>query len=181
MERSWWCSCECSPSRLTHGVWDALAVAHTRNERLQLSRLLARPSNPPLTTQQAQSRIQSQLPLSQKLTYATQVIDNSGTLQDLHAQVDRLVKRWKKQQGGESGWWWRLCWLVPPMGITAGAISLIKGWWAASRKAGRKSRGEVRRRPGQIGDDEEGERIELKERGQGSGRRRNTGSSVGSD
>ena len=146
------------------------------NERLQLSRLLARPSNPPLTAPQAKSRIASQLPLSQKLSYATQVLDNSGTPADLSSQVDRLVKRWKAQQGGESGWWWRLCWLIPPVGLAAGAICLIQGWWrAGKRKDRRRGRGEVDRRLG--GGD--GESIELKERGEG--RRRNTGSSVGSD
>ena len=150
--------------------------ADRSNERLQLSRLLARPADPPLTTAQAQARISSQLPMSAKLGYATQVIDNSGTLQDLTAQVDRLVRRWRAQQGGPTGWWWRLCWLLPPLGLVAGGICLLQNWWNAKKRSGRRrGRGEVDRR---IGGDEEGERIELTDR---SGRRRNTGSSVGSD
>jgi len=145
------------------------------NERLQLTRLLARPSDPPLTPAQAKSRISAQIPLSQKLSYATQVLDNSGTQSDLNAQVDRLVKRWKAQQGGSSGWWWRLCWLVPPVGLAAGAICLLQGWWRSGRTSRRRGRGEVDQRV-------PGESIEMSDRGgRGDGRRRNTGSSVGSD
>lgn len=146
--------------------------AKFRNERLQLSRLLDRPSDPPLTPAQAQSRISSQLPMSSKLNYATQVIDNSGSIQDLNLQIDRLIKRWKAQQGGNSGWWWRLCWIVPPLGLVAGGLCLLQNWWNAKRSGRRRGRGEVDKRLGT-----EGESIELRDRR----RRRNTGSSVGSD
>lgn len=163
--------------RIEAGVYGEHYNANARNERLQLTRLLARPSDPPLTPAQAKSRISAQLPLSQKLSYATQVLDNSGTQSDLSTQVDRLVKRWKAQQGGETGWWWRLCWLIPPVGLAAGAICLLQGWWRAGKRNNRRrGRGEVDRRLG----GEEGESIELRERG-ATGRRRNTGSSVGSD
>ena len=127
------------------------------NERLQLSRLLARPSDPPLSETQAKARIASQLPLSAKLAYSTQVLDNSGTTSDLSAQVDRIVRRWYAQQGGNTGWWWRLCWLVPPVGITAGLLCLAGNWMRSLKKKGRRrGRGEVQNRDG-------GERIEMKE------------------
>lgn len=123
----------------------------TRNEKLQLSRLLARPSDPPLTETQAKARISSQLALSAKLAYSTQVLDNSGSLQDLAVQVDRLVRRWHAQQGGSSGWWWRACWLFPPVGITAGLLCLVKNALrSVGRKGRRRGRGEVEHRDERI-------------------------------
>lgn len=116
-----------------------------RNEKLQLTRLLDRPSNPPLTPAQASSRISSQLPLKAKLPYANSVLDNSGTPKDLSQQVDRLLHKWKQQQGGPSGWWWKVCWLVPPVGLSAGLLCLISRWWRF-RGDRRRGRGEVERR-----------------------------------
>lgn len=84
----------------------------------------------------------AQMPMSAKLNYATSVIDNSGTIADLETQVDRVVARWKQQQGGATGWWWRLCWLLPPVGLVAGWISLLKTYFKA-KKVRRRSRGEV--------------------------------------
>lgn len=151
-----------------------LPSRHCSNERLQLSRLLSRPSDPPLSESQARNRIDSQLSLSSKTAYATSVIDNSGTLTDLCEQVDRLVGRWRKQQGGGTGWWWRLCWVIPPVGLAAGMVCLIRGWWKARGGPRRRARGEVERKGGREGG-AEGERIELKEL---KGGRRRTGSSV---
>jgi dephospho-CoA kinase len=87
----------------------------------------------------------AQMPLSEKLVHATTVIDNSGTLSDLEAQVDRVVAKWKHAQGGSTGWWWRLCWVVPPVGLAAGWISLLLTWMR-SRKPRRRTRGESERR-----------------------------------
>jgi len=84
----------------------------------------------------------AQMPMSDKLNYATTVIDNSGTLSDLEVQVDRAVAKWKRQQGGSSGWWWRLCWLVPPVGITAGWVCLLLTY-LRTRKPRRRTRGEM--------------------------------------
>ena len=148
--------------RLSH-TWSP--ANRSRNEKLQLQRLLDRPSNPPLTQSQASSRISSQLPLSKKLTYATSVLDNSGTPKDLSQQVDRLVHKLKKQQGGESGWWWKVCWLIPPVGLSAGLICLISRWWRFRGGERRRGRGEVEKR------DARGENIELREM-----KRRNRGS-----
>lgn len=129
------------------------------NERLQLSRLLDRQSNPPLTQSQASSRIASQQPLSAKLSYATSVIDNSGSFTDLNDQVDRTVAKWRAQQGGDSGWWWRLCWLIPPVGLIAGALCLF-AVWREGKKDRRRGRGEVSRRDRS---EQAAERIELME------------------
>lgn len=144
-----------------------------RNEKLQLSRLLNRPSDPPLSQTQAQARISSQMPLSSKITYSTSIIDNSGTLSDLTSQVDRQVARWRAQQGGGSGWWWRVCWLLPPVGLVAGGLCLAGRWWRG-RKGRRRGRGEVERKRSGV----EGERIELSDLG---GRRRAAISSTAGD
>ncbi|KAI9137715.1 dephospho-CoA kinase-domain-containing protein [Paraphysoderma sedebokerense] len=45
-----------------------------------------------LSVADADTRIKSQMDMSQKLKYATKVIDNSGTLDQLHDQVDRLLE-----------------------------------------------------------------------------------------
>lgn len=146
------------------------------NESLQLARLLSRPPLPgqaQLTKAAAQSRINSQLSLSSKLPYADHVLDNSGTPKDLQQQVDFVVAKWKKSQGGETGWWWRLCWILPPLGIWVGAWALVwrevRRWRRVGKDKGRRrARGETTRR------DHEDERIELRE----IGRRRTSGSDL---
>jgi dephospho-CoA kinase len=54
----------------------------------QLSRLMARDR---LTQQAAQQRVESQMPLVQKCDRADVVLDNSGSLEALYAQVDRAL------------------------------------------------------------------------------------------
>lgn len=44
-----------------------------------------------LSPEEAQQRIQSQMPLEKKLALAKHVIENSGTLDDLHQQVDLII------------------------------------------------------------------------------------------
>ncbi len=55
-------------------------------ESQQLERICQRDK---LTTQQAQARIQSQIPLAQKVAAADVVLDNSSTEEGLKVQVDR--------------------------------------------------------------------------------------------
>ena len=73
------------------------------------------------TREAAMARLNAQLPLSDKLAYADQVIDNSGSPQDLQNQVDAIVKTLTAR----TGWSWRLFWLLPPLGLLIGAWSLI--------------------------------------------------------
>jgi dephospho-CoA kinase len=54
---------------------------------LQLERLMARSG---LTREQAEARLAAQLPLDEKRKHATWIIDNSGTVTETRAQVDRL-------------------------------------------------------------------------------------------
>lgn len=144
------------------------------NEKLQLSRLLNRPSTPPLTQTQAQARISSQMSISTKTSYSTCIIDNSGTLIDLKTQVDRQVLRWRQQQGGSFGWWWKICWFLPPIGLVAGGLCLIQKWFKGKKGSRRRGRGEVDRRGKEL-DGIVGERIELSDMG---GRRRTASSST---
>jgi dephospho-CoA kinase len=75
----------------------------------------------------ASSRLNSQLAISDKVQYADRVIDNSGSLADLEAQVNSLVLALEK----EAGWTWRLSWLLPPWGFLSAMRILV--WRTLSR------------------------------------------------
>ncbi len=70
---------------LVDSIWVVAVDAAT-----QLSRLQSRDG---LSTEAAQQRIASQLPLVTKIAQADHVIWNSGTLPELYAQVDRLWRQ----------------------------------------------------------------------------------------
>lgn len=89
------------------------------SEILQIQRLRARNN---LSLSEAQARLGAQHPLSSKLDYADFVIDNSGPLPDLQAQVDRVIAK----LDGRAGWSWVLSWLIPPVGI---ARALLRISW----------------------------------------------------
>jgi dephospho-CoA kinase len=55
----------------------------------QLTRLMQRSQ---LTLQAAQARVNSQMPLAQKCDHADVVLDNSGTIETLYAQIDRALQ-----------------------------------------------------------------------------------------
>jgi dephospho-CoA kinase len=74
---------EAGMTDLVSEIW----VVSCRPEQ-QLSRLMARDR---LTQQAAQRRIESQMPLAQKCDRADVVLDNSGSLEGLYAQVDRAL------------------------------------------------------------------------------------------
>ena len=83
-----------APLLIEAGAYDSvdLIVVVTASPEIQLQRILARSSaqNRPLTENEAQARIDSQMPLSEKVKYADVVIENSGTLEELNKQVDQL-------------------------------------------------------------------------------------------
>ena len=58
----------------------------------QIDRLIHRDN---LTVEQAQARINSQMPISEKCDRADVVLDNSSTLEDLRQQVDLAIKKFK--------------------------------------------------------------------------------------
>lgn len=71
-----------------HKNLDGLVVTWCRSEQ-QLERLRARG----LTQEEARQRIAAQLPIEEKLRYATEKIDCSGTLEETRLQVEALAKK----------------------------------------------------------------------------------------
>ncbi|BGP43896.1 Dephospho-CoA kinase cab5 [Rhodotorula kratochvilovae] len=144
-----------APLLIEAGLWKlcgAIVVVYC-SEILQLQRLRSRNN---LSLADAQARLSAQAPLSSKLKYADYVLDNSGPLGDLTAQVDHVVAR----LNGRAGWSWVLSWLCPPVGIVRAVLRV--GWrlWVkgVGKEKHRRTRGE--RRP---------ESIELRERGRRRG------------
>jgi dephospho-CoA kinase len=83
------------------------------------------------------SRLNSQLPITEKVDYADEIIENSGSLQDLERQVDVFVHKLER----EAGWFWRVNWLFPPFGVLS-ALNAI-AWKALKRSnSGRRRRQE---------------------------------------
>jgi dephospho-CoA kinase len=76
---------EAQMTDLVSEIW----VVTCRPEQ-QLSRLMMRNH---LTQQEAQVRIDGQMPLSEKCDRADVVLDNSGSVEALYAQVDRALQR----------------------------------------------------------------------------------------
>ena len=65
----------------------------------------------------AVARLNSQIPITDKVAYADEVLDNSGSIEDLKEQVDALVQRLE----AEVGWTWLLSWVSPPIGVLSAA------------------------------------------------------------
>ena len=76
-------------SRLQHFVDKILVVSVT--EEMQLKRLMNRNS---LSKEEATSRIQSQLPISEKEKGADAVIYNNGTIEQSKEQLERILAEW---------------------------------------------------------------------------------------
>lgn len=83
-----------APLLIEAGAYDSvdLIVVVTASPETQLQRTLERScaQNRPLTESEAQARIDSQMPVSEKVKYADVVIENDGTLEELNKQVDQL-------------------------------------------------------------------------------------------
>ncbi|KAJ6544170.1 dephospho-CoA kinase-domain-containing protein [Mycena capillaripes] len=91
---------------------------------VQLERLMQRDNS---SREDASSRLNSQLPIAEKVQYADRVIDNSGSLEDLDAHVDELVKSLDR----DAGWTWRLTWVFPPLALLSAIWTLA--WKTLSR------------------------------------------------
>ena len=72
-----------------HEWLDALIVV-AANRRDQVDRIVARDG---LAREEANARIDSQLPLDQKIAVADWVIDNSGSLEQTRSKVEQLYRR----------------------------------------------------------------------------------------
>ena len=86
-----------APLLIEAGAYDTvdLIVVVTALPETQLRRTLERSvaQRRPLTETEAQARIDSQMPVSEKVKYADVVIENEGTLEELHRQIDELWER----------------------------------------------------------------------------------------
>ena len=86
-----------APLLIEAGAYDTvdLIVVVTASPETQLRRTLERSiaQGRPLTETEVQARIDAQMPVSEKVKYADVVIENEGTLEELHRQVDEL---WEK-------------------------------------------------------------------------------------
>ncbi|OGP84057.1 MAG: dephospho-CoA kinase [Deltaproteobacteria bacterium RBG_16_54_11] len=71
-----------------HEQVDLVVVVYTTPER-QVQRLMGRDG---ITREEAIRRIDAQLPLAEKVSYAHYVIDNSGTVEETEDQVTRFYK-----------------------------------------------------------------------------------------
>ncbi|KAG8865192.1 hypothetical protein FRB96_000082 [Tulasnella sp. 330] len=124
------------PLLIEAGLWrfmGKVVVVYCSRE-IQLQRLMKRDGS---SRVDATSRLDSQLPLSDKLKFADQVLDNSGTLQDLEQQVERLIRR----TNNEVGWTWRINWYMPPLGLLWGLLKLLWRNMKHSRSGRRRRRG----------------------------------------
>jgi len=113
--------------------WVGKVVVVYCSAEIQLRRLMKRDSS---SREAAMSRLNAQLPIAEKLEYADQVIDNSGTVQELQQQVSAFIERLRN----EVSWTWRLEWLVPPLGILSGLWTLLWRMVKRNRRAARTQR-----------------------------------------
>ncbi|KAJ1960053.1 Dephospho-CoA kinase [Dipsacomyces acuminosporus] len=81
------------------------------NEERQIARLMERNG---FSKQEAEARISSQMPLSEKVRRATRVIDNNGSIEETYAQVNQMIRDWSPS------WIRTYGTLLAPVGIVAG-------------------------------------------------------------
>ncbi|KAJ3840177.1 CoaE-domain-containing protein [Lentinula raphanica] len=94
---------------------------------IQLQRLMLRDNS---NKDDALSRLNSQIPIDDKLKYSDDRIDNAGGIEELKAKVDEFVETLKK----EAGWTWVLSWLIPPYGVASAACVLAwRAIWRSSK------------------------------------------------
>ncbi len=90
-----------APLLIEAGAYDTvdLIVVVTASPETQLQRTLERSiaQGRPLTETEVQARIDSQMPVSEKVKYADVVIENEGTLEELHRQIDELWERLQRR------------------------------------------------------------------------------------
>ncbi|KAJ8590493.1 CoaE-domain-containing protein [Rhizopogon salebrosus TDB-379] len=115
------------PLLIEGGMWKWMGkvVVVYCSAEIQLQRLMSRDGS---SIEDASARLNSQLPITQKVEYADIVIDNSGSLQDLEQQVHTCVVKLERA----AGWSWRLGWILPP-------VALVSAVWTLSWKSIRRS------------------------------------------
>ena len=91
-----------APLLIEAGAYDTvdLIVVVTASAKTQLQRTLERSIalGRPLTESEVQARIDAQMPLTEKIKYADVVIENDGTVEELHERVDVLWEELREQR-----------------------------------------------------------------------------------
>jgi dephospho-CoA kinase len=77
-------------SKLTHMV-DKILVVFV-DEHVQLERLMERDNS---TKEEASERIQSQIPVKEKVKQADAIIDNNGTKEESYKQLRDILEKWQ--------------------------------------------------------------------------------------
>jgi dephospho-CoA kinase len=116
------------------------------DEDTQLARLLARPPvppNPPLSQDEAVARMRAQMPLAEKVDYATAVLRNNGTEAELRTAVAAQVAIWRSHSKRWPTSW--ACWVCPPFGLLMGLLKLGQRWLAVRAENSRPGKGERNR------------------------------------
>jgi len=103
-----------------------------RSAEIQLQRLIKRDGT---TREDASSRLNSQLPITEKLPYADHVVENSGALIELETETQSLINKLTRESGGLI---WLLCWLIPPIGVFFALKSLAWRRLKKDRRRGSK-------------------------------------------
>ena len=96
-----------APLLIEAGAYDTvdMIVVVTASPETQLRRTLERSEaqGRRLTETEVQARIDSQMPVSEKVKYADVVIENDGSLEGLHKQVDALWEQLQKKINPRGG------------------------------------------------------------------------------
>ncbi|KLO18590.1 CoaE-domain-containing protein [Schizopora paradoxa] len=107
------------PLLIEAGLWKWVGriVVVSCPEEMQLTRLMSRDN---FDEETARSRISSQMPISEKASYADEVIDNTGSKEELASQIDTLILKLR----GQARWMWLFDWLSPPVGVVSAFCSI---------------------------------------------------------
>jgi dephospho-CoA kinase len=126
-----------APLLIEGGLWKWMGkvVVVYCSADIQLQRLMTRDNS---SREDASARLNSQLPIAQKVEYADIVLDNSGSLQDLEQQVRSCLVKLERT----AGWSWRLSWLFPPFALVSVLWTL---GWRSVKRSQRQSRRPVER------------------------------------
>lgn len=83
-----------------------------------------------ISREDALSRVNAQLSISEKVGYADIVIDNSGTRNELQEHILSLIH----SLDAAAGLSWRISWLIPPVGLLSALWILLQRKYAKKRK-----------------------------------------------
>jgi dephospho-CoA kinase len=96
------------------------AHSHPSSAEIQLQRLMQRDGS---RRDAAQARLNAQRPIADKLAYADLVVDNSGALHELEAQIPGLIE---KLNAG-AGWSWHIARWFPPYALASAIVTMLFG------------------------------------------------------